>query len=157
MLDAGAQTWASTPPRSGPTAEADQGGPAQWPSSDSEDLDLDLDALKTFGLGGDGRLPPAELDSPATTSSDASGRLPPAGSDDDLGAGVDPGGDDDWALAQGPAESTAWDESATKMDLARAYMAMEDPSAARTILEEVVQEGNAAQKAEAKALIETLG
>lgn len=157
MLDAGAQTWASTPPRSGPTPEPNQGGPAQWSSSDSEDLDLDLDALKTFGLGGDERLPPAELNGPATASPDASGRLPSAGSDDDLGAALEPGGDDDWALAQASAESSAWDESATKMDLARAYMAMEDPSAARTILEEVVQEGNAAQQAEAKALIETLG
>lgn len=53
-------------------------------------------------------------------------------------------------------DSGLWDEAATKMDLARAYIEMEDPDAARTILEEVMQEGNAEQRAEAKALLAKL-
>jgi pilus assembly protein FimV len=43
------------------------------------------------------------------------------------------------------------------MDLARAYIEMDDPEAARSILEEVILEGSAAQQAEAKSLIEALG
>ena len=47
-------------------------------------------------------------------------------------------------------------EVGTKLDLARAYMDMGDPEGARSILEEVVQEGSASQKQEAQRLIETL-
>ncbi|MBK1632731.1 hypothetical protein CKO31_18670 [Thiohalocapsa halophila] len=50
-----------------------------------------------------------------------------------------------------------WDEAATKMDLARAYVEMEDPDAARAILEEVVEEGSEQQRADAKALLAKLG
>jgi pilus assembly protein FimV len=53
-------------------------------------------------------------------------------------------------------DSGLWDEAATKMDLARAYVEMEDPDAARAILEEVAQEGNEAQQAEAKAMLAKL-
>ncbi|MGB5832737.1 MAG: FimV/HubP family polar landmark protein, partial [Thiohalocapsa sp.] len=52
-----------------------------------------------------------------------------------------------------PMETGIWDETATKMDLARAYVDMEDPDAARSILEEVVQDGDDTQQAEAKALL----
>jgi len=53
-------------------------------------------------------------------------------------------------------ESGSWDEIATKIDLARAYLEMEDPEAARIILEEVAQEGNESQRAEAKELLERM-
>jgi pilus assembly protein FimV len=53
-------------------------------------------------------------------------------------------------------DSGLWDEVATKIDLARAYMEMEDPEAARVILEEVVAEGNDEQKAEAKEMLSRL-
>ena len=42
-------------------------------------------------------------------------------------------------------------EVGTKLDLARAYMDMGDPDGARSILDEVLQEGNATQKQEAAA------
>lgn len=48
-------------------------------------------------------------------------------------------------------------EFATKLDLARAYSDMGDNDAARSLLEEVAQGGNAAQKAEAEALTRQLG
>ena len=54
-------------------------------------------------------------------------------------------------------DSGLWDEVATKIDLARAYMEMEDPDAARVILEEVGDEGNEEQKAEAQEMIARLG
>ena len=44
----------------------------------------------------------------------------------------------------------------TKLDLARAYMDMGDPDGARSILEEVLSEGNASQKQEAQRLMESI-
>ena len=80
--------------------------------------------------------------------------------------------DHDEPLAAGPLEDSIandvlssqwhmdaglWDEAATKMDLARAYVEMDDPDAARAILEEVVQEGSEQQRADAKAILAKLG
>ena len=48
------------------------------------------------------------------------------------------------------------DEAATKLDLAYAYQKMGDVDGAREILEEVISEGNDAQKSEAKNLLETI-
>ena len=45
------------------------------------------------------------------------------------------------------------DEVATKLDLARAYLDMEDPEGARSILQEVLEEGSTEQKSEAESLI----
>ena len=45
------------------------------------------------------------------------------------------------------------DEVATKLDLARAYMDMGDPEGARSILDEVMHEGNEEQKREAEDII----
>jgi pilus assembly protein FimV len=50
-----------------------------------------------------------------------------------------------------------WDEAATKMDLARAYIEIEDPDAARTILEEVVHGGSEEQRTAARALLARIG
>ena len=48
------------------------------------------------------------------------------------------------------------DEVETKLDLARAYMDMDDLDGAKDILEEIVSEGNEQQKAEAEALITSI-
>jgi pilus assembly protein FimV len=53
-------------------------------------------------------------------------------------------------------EPVTMSEVGTKLDLARAYMDMGDPEGARSILEEVLQEGSATQKQEAQRLIESL-
>jgi pilus assembly protein FimV len=53
-------------------------------------------------------------------------------------------------------EPVTMSEVGTKLDLARAYMDMGDPEGARSILEEVVEEGSASQKQEASRLIESL-
>jgi pilus assembly protein FimV len=44
----------------------------------------------------------------------------------------------------------------TKLDLARAYIDMGDPEGARSILDEVLHEGNASQKQEAQRLLTSL-
>lgn len=48
------------------------------------------------------------------------------------------------------------DENNTKLDLARAYVDMEDADGARNILEEVLKEGNQGQQQEAQALLDKL-
>lgn len=47
------------------------------------------------------------------------------------------------------------DEVATKLDLAQAYIDMEDQEAAKDLLQEVMQEGDAEQQNKAKALLDT--
>jgi pilus assembly protein FimV len=59
-------------------------------------------------------------------------------------------------LALPDLEPVTMSEVGTKLDLARAYMDMGDPDGARNILEEVLNEGSAAQKQEAKRLMESL-
>jgi pilus assembly protein FimV len=53
-------------------------------------------------------------------------------------------------------EPVTMSEVGTKLDLARAYMDMGDPDGARSILEEVLQEGNPNQKQEANRLLESI-
>ena len=53
-------------------------------------------------------------------------------------------------------EPVTMSEVGTKLDLARAYMDMGDPDGARSILEEVVQEGNSNQKQEATRLLDSI-
>ena len=52
--------------------------------------------------------------------------------------------------------SVAEDTIGTRLDLARAYLDMGDPEGARSMLDEVLAEGNAAQKEEAHKLLEEL-
>lgn len=67
--------------------------------------------------------------------------------------------DDDLALDEEDAEAAdelampdSDDEVGTKLDLARAYIDMGDPDGARSILDEVLEEGNEQQKNEAREL-----
>ena len=55
----------------------------------------------------------------------------------------------------GQSLSAEGDEVATKLDLARAYIDMGDSDGAKGILQEVLEEGNDAQKAEAEELIKS--
>ena len=50
-------------------------------------------------------------------------------------------------------EEPQWDETATKLDLAKAYIDMGDGEGARSILDEVLTEGNESQKDQARELI----
>ncbi len=53
-------------------------------------------------------------------------------------------------------EPVTMSEVGTKLDLARAYMDMGDPDGARSILEEVLGEGNSGQRAEAQRLLDSI-
>ena len=50
------------------------------------------------------------------------------------------------------AETEQWDEAATKLDLAQAYLNMGDKAGARSIIDEVLKEGSPAQKDQAAEL-----
>ena len=53
-------------------------------------------------------------------------------------------------------EARTMTEVGTKLDLARAYVDMGDPSGAKSILEEVLDEGDEAQRQQAQQLIDSL-
>ena len=60
------------------------------------------------------------------------------------------------AAAAGGADPK-WQEVATKLDLAKAYQEMGDKDGARELLNEVVKEGDAAQKSQAEQMLSGLG
>lgn len=106
--------------------------PAQ-PSSDSFAAQLDQVSAELDMLSGD--LDQVdELDMPLTSS----------------GAEASLDNDDDFDFLSGT------DETATKLDLARAYIDMGDTEGARDILDEVIAEGNDGQQQEARELIAKL-
>ncbi|MCO6440442.1 MAG: hypothetical protein J5I81_05000 [Nitrococcus mobilis] len=61
------------------------------------------------------------------------------------------------SAAKTPEDSMSSDEAGTKLDLARAYLDMGDTAGARSLLNEVVTEGNAAQQGEAQDLLRQAG
>jgi pilus assembly protein FimV len=72
---------------------------------------------------------------------------------------VELGGDfDDFVLSDEPkfADDATMTEVGTKLDLARAYIDMGDPDGARSILEEVLDEGGEAQQQQARQLLNEL-
>jgi pilus assembly protein FimV len=63
----------------------------------------------------------------------------------------------DTTLMQADTTLELVDDVETKLDLARAYIELGDNEGARGMLEEVLQEGNDAQKANAQAMLKELG
>ena len=146
-------------------AENDSTAEMKRPSA--RDLDLDLDHLSGSGSGpqtvrqnrgGDRDADSFSID----VFADRTSEVPRV----DLDVGEPLSGDDgDTAhrrtIAGGDVglselEPVTMSEVGTKLDLARAYMDMGDPDGARSILEEVLSEGNASQKQEAQRLMESI-
>lgn len=82
----------------------------------------------------------------------------------DLGMEADNGpdsafnfGDLDLDLGESGGNDLELDEVATKLDLARAYLEMGDKDGAREILNEVISEGNASQRADATGMLSSIG
>jgi pilus assembly protein FimV len=75
----------------------------------------------------------------------------------DLDIGADVSADDDpTGTEEAGLDPQTMTEVGTKLDLARAYIDMGDPEGARSILEEVLDEGDNSQKREAQGLIDAL-
>jgi pilus assembly protein FimV len=60
------------------------------------------------------------------------------------------------AEPEGDGELADLDEVSTKLDLARAYIDMGDPDGAKSILDEVMEEGNGEQQDEARGIMEQM-
>jgi pilus assembly protein FimV len=115
---------------------------------DDDAVDLDLADLTAALHGAD------TVEQPRSFSRDVfgSGATP---LDLDVGNGAaaddDPTGTEEQAL-----DPQTMTEVGTKLDLARAYIDMGDPEGARSILQEVLDEGDSNQKREAQGLIDAL-
>jgi len=113
-------------------------------------LDLNLDDLSAALDGG------ATVEQPGSFSSEVfSGG---GGTDLDLDVGADVVGSEEPTATEevSPLDPQTMTEVGTKLDLARAYIDMGDPDGARSILEEVIDEGDSTQQQEAKTLIGAL-
>jgi len=134
---------------------------------------LDFDLGSTGGAGGDGAkatvhkaAPAAKVDPDATVSMDfdlnldlggggAEPAKPAAEVPLDLGGlSFDLGGS---GGSSGAGADPKWQEVATKLDLAKAYQEMGDKDGARELLNEVVKDGDAAQKSQAEQMLSGLG
>lgn len=130
----------------------------EMPKFSSEDMDLDLDDLTAALRISDGDT----VDQPRD---DATVERPQIRSRDvvDLDLGEFSDGSDDPTEALAPEEfsddlheARTMTEVGTKLDLARAYVDMGDPDGARSILEEVLEEGDDGQRQQAQKLIDSL-
>jgi pilus assembly protein FimV len=149
-----------------PRPENDSTAEMKRPSM-PKDLDLDLDQLSGSGSGPETVRQVRGSDGEADNFSsdvfaDRTSEVPRV----DLDVGDPLSGDDSDAthrrtIAGGDVglselEPVTMSEVGTKLDLARAYMDMGDPDGARSILDEVLSEGNGSQKQEAQRLMESI-
>ena len=74
----------------------------------------------------------------------------------DIGNDPVPADDDPTGTEEAALDPQTMTEVGTKLDLARAYIDMGDPEGARSILEEVLDEGDSNQRREAQGLIDVL-
>jgi pilus assembly protein FimV len=74
----------------------------------------------------------------------------------DVGNGLAAEDDDPTGTAEQALDPQTMTEVGTKLDLARAYIDMGDPEGARSILQEVLDEGDSNQRREAQGLIDAL-
>ncbi len=161
--------------------DAQHTGASDVPAESSLEMSLDMDSEVTppadssassfdmdFNLGAPGTDESSStmIDFNTSGTQDFSGGLDFTTSDASPSAGEDAqefslGGMSD-AVAEAEAAPSAgaateegmpgWDETATKLDLAKAYIDMGDSEGARSILDEVIAEGNESQKQQAKSL-----
>jgi pilus assembly protein FimV len=120
------------------------------PTPDEEEEDTLNQTGITRGRTQTLRIPKAE-ETGIMPMLDSTGELPTIES-----TGIQPGPGArgvDFGLGDEPATMS---EVGTKLDLARAYIDMGDPEGARSILEEVLQEGSNTQKQEAQRLMSSL-
>ena len=124
--------------------------------SGSLDFDLDLGAATPTGDEDETAEMSLDLEAPAETStSDTSMAIDI--SDDSTATMPEPSGMDfEVDATDASLDIGAGDEVGTKLDLAKAYIDMGDPEGARSILDEVLDEGNEAQKQEAQQLLQQI-
>ncbi len=142
-------------------AQSDTGGPDTLDIGDDaslDDLTMELDAaMDDVSLDGsdDGEL---DLDIEAVTDGgDDDGHLETVKLEDETPELVEDSSEKTVVMPRSPDETQSdADEADTKLNLAKAYIELGDTDGARSILDEVVADGNDAQKAEAQALLDQL-
>jgi pilus assembly protein FimV len=112
------------------------------PPETDDDLDLNLDDFSSALGGGD------TVEQPRASGFESL--------DMDVGADVPADDEPTGTESYSPLDPQTMTEVGTKLDLARAYIDMGDPEGARSILEEVLSEGDAGQRSEAQSLIDAL-
>jgi pilus assembly protein FimV len=129
----------------------------------ASDVDLEsfVDTTQTTRAD-DERLAPTELAPPRLAKPLRSVAVEPAAPQrpsvmTGLFGNQDDGASSDLLSSQWQMDSGLWDETATKLDLARAYIEMGDKESARGILEEVMGEGTEDQRVEAGELLRRIG
>jgi pilus assembly protein FimV len=122
---------AAPSPAAAPAAPA----PADSSGGLDFDLNLDLDIPADKSAGGDQSAPAMDLSSISL----------------DLGSAGEP------STSGTSSSDPKWQEVATKLDLAKAYEEMGDKDGARELLNEVMKDGDAAQKGQAQQLLAKLG
>jgi pilus assembly protein FimV len=116
----------------------------------STDMDLDLDDLTAalrMSTAGD------TVDQPRDDATLEQPRPAPPGMDFDDSPTAAIGPDE---MSEGLHDARTMTEVGTKLDLARAYVDMGDPGGARSILEEVLDEGDESQRQQAQQLLDSL-
>nr|PZN66844.1 MAG: hypothetical protein DIU62_07290 [Pseudomonadota bacterium] len=118
------------------------------------DTGLDID----FSIGETGKAPVLDADAPGELDLDVGSGDKPADEWHETQR-IDPSTLDDTRIdgdIQKELEPVTMSEVGTKLDLARAYMDMGDPDGARSILNEVLQEGSDSQRKEAQRLLDSI-
>jgi pilus assembly protein FimV len=131
------------------TSNSDVDETAETPAIAGTDVDLDLDdltaALQVSEIGdtiGQAR-DDATVEQPRPTMPDATAEVPTMSfASEEMSSDLH--------------EARTMTEVGTKLDLARAYVDMGDPAGARSILEEVLDEGDDGQKQQAQQLLDSL-
>lgn len=150
-------------------------------STASHDFDLDSDSTEStashdFDMDSDSTESTASLDFEMDSDSTESTASLDFDMGDDITVKSEPAAEEGFSLDLGDEDSAAGldlnldatdaasdlddigsvDEVGTKLDLAKAYIDMGDPEGARSILDEVMEEGDASQKQEAQQLIQQI-
>ncbi|HUF79737.1 MAG TPA: FimV/HubP family polar landmark protein, partial [Burkholderiales bacterium] len=123
--------------------------PVPAPAQDTNMLDFQIDLPKAS------EEPPTKATPPAAAAAAQTGD---GGLDfklDDLNLNLD--SQPKAEAAPGGEKDGHWYDVQTKFDLAKAYQEMGDKDGAKEILQEVIKEGDAEQKAQAKTLMDSLG
>lgn len=120
-------------------------------ASEAETVHADMD----FELTMEDDTPEVSLEEDVSLNLDETVEIPKSV---DLGGADDDDDDDDEHTvfvprAAQPEEQTAEDEIATKLDLAKAYVELGDKDSAKTILDEVMADGNDEQRKQAEDLL----